>query len=130
MADMKLLILSTILFLIPLAGFPIEPQLAPSSTPLAEKHYPRSTVFKKTPPIRFNSEIRNGTLSERTLLTRDPALYDRLNAELFGQGNASDPSHSDNIPGTLVNLATKACAGVAAAQVLGVIPSEKPNPKK
>jgi hypothetical protein len=73
---------------------------------------------------------KDAIVTEDNLTIRGPNDYDRLNSDLSDSMAYQLPksSSSDQIIGAVLGVAGDACAGIAAAQALGVIPS--PQQKK
>ena len=105
----------------------------PASTPKLRLNFisAKRTLLQSDPgdysiPIYSKDAVE----TENHLVVRGPNDYDRLNSDLSYSLAYQLPksSPSDQIIGAVLGVAGDACAGIAAAQVLGVIPS--PQQKK
>lgn len=95
---------------------------------------PKSSVFKKSKSIHSSNTytLKKGSGSETPFLLRSKDYYEHLNDALSSslKYSAPTPTSDQKLWGTLAGIASYSCAGIAAAQSLGVIPSSKNKDKK
>ena len=94
----------------------------------------KSSVFKKSKSVHSSNTftLKTGRDLETPFLLRDKTYYDHLNDDLSAsfKNPSPTPTSDQKIWGTLAGIASYSCAGIAAAQSLGVIPSGKNKDKK
>ncbi len=94
----------------------------------------KSSVFKKgkAKTRRIQTSYSIGSSLETPFHLRDKAYYDRLNAELSPTflNQPTTLTETEKVISTMLGTASTLCAGAAAAQCLGLLPSGNDKKKK